>query len=148
MKPKILIVDDEPDAISLLQLNLAMHGYDVQVGRTGLDALHPARRHLPDLVILDLMMDGIDGYTVCEILRSELSTANIPIIMLTALFGQLTRANCLAAGANDFLVKPYNQPELLRRINAVLDQHRKVMQALHAQDCKEAALERLTADTP
>jgi DNA-binding response OmpR family regulator len=103
MSAKILVVDDEQDMIELLAYNLEQNGYEVLTATTGLEALNKARRHLPDLILLDLMLDGIDGYTVCEILRSQPSTATVPVLIVTALGGQMARFNGLASGANDFI---------------------------------------------
>ena len=120
MSTKVLVVDDEQDFVELISFNLKEHGYRVLTANNGLDALFKARRSQPDVVILDLMMDGIDGYSVCEILRRQLSTRTMPVIMVTAASGQLPRLNGLAAGANDFLFKPFSPQELVRRVAAVI----------------------------
>ncbi len=99
MSAKILVVDDEADFVELIAFNLKQEGYEVITANTGLDGLFKARRFLPDLVVLDLMMEGIDGYSVCEILRRQLSTRTMPIIIVTAIAGQLARLNGLAVGA-------------------------------------------------
>src|SRR5580765_2934756 len=103
MSAKILVVDDEPEMVELLSFNLQRRGYDVLAATNGLEALNKARQHLPDLILLDLMLEGLDGYSVCEILRRQPSTATVTVIMLTALTGQIARANGMEAGANDFV---------------------------------------------
>jgi DNA-binding response OmpR family regulator len=80
-----------------------------------------ARRFHPDLVVLDVMMEGMDGLSVCEVLRTQPSTKSIPVIMVTAAAGEIARLNSLAAGAADFLTKPFSPQELVRRIGRVLN---------------------------
>src|SRR5258706_8951608 len=120
MSAKILVVDDEQDMVDLLTYNLKERGYEVLAASNGLDALKQARLELPDLILLDLMLDGIDGYSVCEILRHQPSTAKVPVIMITAMAGQIARLNGMAAGADDFLTKPFSPQELMARIQRVL----------------------------
>jgi two-component system alkaline phosphatase synthesis response regulator PhoP len=120
MNATILLVDDEGDFIELLSYNLRNHGYRVLVARNGQQALNKARRYLPDLIVLDLMMSDLDGFTVCEILRCQPSTKNVPIIMLTAMSGQIARYNGLASGANEFLVKTATPSQILHRIERLL----------------------------
>jgi DNA-binding response OmpR family regulator len=120
MAAKLLVVDDEQDFVDLMTFNLRMHGFEVFSARNGLDALAKARRLQPDLVVLDIMMDGIDGYTLCEILRRQLSTRDIPVIMVTAASGQIARYHGLAVGASEFLHKPFTSQELVRAIERVL----------------------------
>ncbi len=132
MSAKILVVDDEADFVDLVSFNLKQAGYEVIAANTGLDGLFKARRFLPDLIVLDLMMEGIDGYSVCEILRRQLSTKTMPIIIVTAIAGQLARLNGLAVGADDFLSKSCGPRELLRRVANVLQRHAEQMQAANA----------------
>jgi len=143
MQPKILVVDDEQDMVELLRFNLVTRGYQVIPANNGLDALHLARRHLPDLIMLDLMMEGIDGYTVCEILREQPSTKHIPIIVLTAAIGQITRCNCLAAGADDYLTKPFSAQDLLRRVEGVLASQRAIEEAQALAETQGTTLNQL-----
>ena len=120
MNTKILVADDEQDFVDLISYNLKEHGFTVLASNDGLDALVKARRYLPDLVILDRMLDGMDGYSVCEILRHQPSTKGIPVIMITAATGQIARLNGLAAGADDFLPTPFSPHELMQRVERVL----------------------------
>jgi two-component system alkaline phosphatase synthesis response regulator PhoP len=85
MKLKVLVVDDEPEFIELFTYNLANEGFDIFRAGNGMEALHQARRVLPDVVLLDLMLPDIDGFSVCEILRAQPSTADVPIIVVSAL---------------------------------------------------------------
>jgi len=122
MSAKILVVDDEWDFVQFISFNLTVHGFKVMAASNGLDALCKSRRFLPDLVVLDLMMEGIDGYSVCEIMRRQSSTNTSAIIIVTAASGQMARMNALGVGADDFLVKPFSARELIRRVKHVLEQ--------------------------
>jgi DNA-binding response OmpR family regulator len=131
MKARILIVDDERDMVELLSFNLRKFGYDVIVARNGLEALKRARSFSPDLVLLDVMMDGMDGFTVCEILRRQPSTADTAIILVTACGGQMARFNGMASGADDFINKPFRPQDLLRRVEKVLEESRLRHESRH-----------------
>ena len=120
MRAKILVVDDEQDMLELLGYNLREQGYEVLVASTGWQAIEEARKNIPDLVLLDLMLEGMDGYTVCEVLRQIPHTAAIPVLMITALAGQIARFNGLAAGAQDFIRKPFDVKELMRKVERTL----------------------------
>jgi DNA-binding response OmpR family regulator len=120
---KILLVDDETDMLEMMAYNLGVQGHQILTAVTGLDALNKARRFQPDLIVLDLMLDGIDGFSVCEILRGQSSTHQVPVLVVTALSGQIARLNAMAAGADDFLSKPFSPQELVRRAREILDAH-------------------------
>ena len=122
MSAKILVVDDEWDFVQFISFNLTAHGFKVMATSNGLDALCKARRFFPDLVLLDLMMEGIDGYSVCEIMRRQSSMNTSAIIVVTAASGQMARINALAVGADDFLVKPFSPRQLIRRVKHALEQ--------------------------
>lgn len=109
--------------IELLSFSLREHGYQVRVARHGLEALNQARLILPDLVLLDLMLDGMDGFCICEILRCQPSMANTPIIMVKALCGQIARPNGFASGVDEFMTKPFSPQSLIRRIDSLLQSH-------------------------
>lgn len=117
MAQKILIVDDELPIIQALSYNLNHTGYQVFVARDGEEALIQARQHMPDLIILDLMLPKMDGLDVCRILRSE---RDVPIIMLTARDDEIDRIVGLELGADDYVVKPFSIRELMVRIKNVL----------------------------
>jgi two-component system response regulator MprA len=114
---RILVVDDDPMVATTIQRVLRPEGYDVAVALGGAAALEQARTHRPDLVVLDLMMPGIDGFEVCRQLRIN---GSLPILMLTARSGTADRVRGLDTGADDYLVKPFAYAELLARVRALL----------------------------
>lgn len=117
MPEKILVVDDEISLQETLAYNLTREGYQVEVAGDGNQALHLARTSKPDLVILDVMLPGLDGFEVCRILRQE---ANIPVLMLTARDDEIDRVVGLEVGADDYLAKPFSMRELIARVKALL----------------------------
>jgi DNA-binding response OmpR family regulator len=121
MAKKILLVDDEPDIISMLKLRLEASGYDVITAADGNTAYDKARSELPDLVILDLMLPGIDGYQVCRLLKFNEKYRRIPIIMLTAKSQKDDKDWGEKAGADYYLTKPFDAVELLDKIKELLD---------------------------
>ena len=116
---KILIVDDEPNAVRLLRNLLIADGYQLLVAHSGAEALHVAQSEIPDLVLLDVMMPEMDGYEVCTKLRADPALANIPILMLTALDDRESMLRGLEAGADDFLSKPFDSIELRARLRTI-----------------------------
>ncbi len=122
---KILVVDDEEHIRKILKFKLEKHGYYVITADNGEIALQMVRRENPDLIILDLMMPKMDGFEVCKRIRKNFQTAQIPIIMLTAKSDMVDKIKGLAGGANDYLVKPYSNEELLLRVKNVLDWNRR-----------------------
>src|SRR3954470_3307897 len=119
-KAKILVVDDEPDALELIGFNLKNAGYEVITAENGTEALKKARGFLPNLVLLDLMIPEVDGLEVCKILRRDPTTASIPIIMVTAKAAELDRILGLELGANDYVTKPFSPRELVLRVKNLL----------------------------
>jgi two-component system phosphate regulon response regulator PhoB len=120
MKSRILVVDDEPDAVELVQFNLKAAGFNVATADDGEEAVQKARSLLPALIVLDLMLPGIDGLEVCRILRRDSNTAGIPIIMLTAKTAEIDRVLGLELGADDYLTKPFSPRELVLRVKGLL----------------------------
>ncbi len=118
--PKILIVDDEPDALEVLGFNLKNAGYEVTTADDGDTALKKARQQLPDLILLDLMLPEIDGLEVCKLLRRDTATSGIPIIMLTAKASEIDRVVGLELGADDYVTKPFSPRELVLRVRNLL----------------------------
>ena len=116
MKPKILVVDDEPDAVELIEFNLKGADYKVATADDGGEALRKARSFSPDLILLDWMLPEMDGLEVCKMLRKDPQTSGIPIIMLTAKASEIDRVLGLEMGADDYLTKPFSPRELLLRI--------------------------------
>lgn len=123
MKPRILVVDDEPDAVELIEFNLEAAGYAVSTAGDGAEALRKARQMPPDLILLDLMLPEVDGLEVCKILRRDPATAKVPIIMLTAKAAEIDRILGLELGANDYVTKPFSPRELTLRVRNLLSQH-------------------------
>jgi len=117
---KILVVDDEPDAVELVEFNLKNAGFEVITAADGVEALKQARATLPDLVVLDLMLPEVDGLEVCKLLRRDAATAGIPIIMLTAKAAEIDRVLGLELGADDYLTKPFSPRELMLRVKGLL----------------------------
>jgi len=118
--PKILVVDDEPDAVELIKFNLKAAGYEVATAADGDEALKKARAVLPDLIVLDLMLPEVDGLEVCKILRRDPKVSGIPIIMLTAKAAEIDRVLGLELGADDYVTKPFSPRELVLRIKRLL----------------------------
>lgn len=114
---RILVVDDEPLYVRLLEINLITEGYEVVTATNGLEALDLISSRLPDLVLLDLMMPKLDGVTTCERIRQF---SNIPVIMVTAKGEEQERVKGLNVGADDYIVKPFSATEVLARVRAVL----------------------------
>ena len=114
---KILVVDDEPTLVATLKYNLERDGFQVVTAEDGESALNLARSHRPDLVLLDLMLPGLDGFQVCRILRREMQA---PILMLTAKGDEIDKVVGLELGADDYVTKPFSMRELLARVRALL----------------------------
>ena len=121
MKQKILVVDDEPEAVELVGFNLKQAGYDVISASDGEEALKKAKAHLPALVVLDWMLPEMEGVEVCKLMRRDAATANIPVIMLTAKASEIDRVLGLELGADDYLTKPFSPRELVLRVKKILD---------------------------
>ena len=117
---RILVVDDEHDALDLIEFNLKAAGFEVITAADGDSALKKARTGNPDLIILDLMIPGVDGLEVCKLLRRDTATAALPIIMLTAKAGEVDRVLGLELGADDYLTKPFSPRELVLRVKNLL----------------------------
>lgn len=122
MSAKILIVDDEPRYVRLMEANLLTEGYQVIPAYNGQEALNIVTGQKPDLVILDVMMPVLDGFTVCERIREF---SSLPIIMVTAKGEERDRVRGLDLGADDYIVKPFSATELLARVRAVLRRAQK-----------------------
>ena len=117
---KILVVDDTPANVKLLVDVLTVKGYAVSAAVNGEEALAQVARDTPDLILLDIMMPGLSGYEVCARLRANPATALLPVVLCTSLDPQLERIKGIEAGADDFLSKPINRPELLARVKSLL----------------------------
>jgi diguanylate cyclase (GGDEF)-like protein len=117
---RILVVEDDPNIRKVLALQLEDAGYSVDAVEDGLKALEYVREQIPDLILLDIMMPGMDGYEVCAHLREDFQTSRVPIIMLTAKSASDEKVEGFERGANDYLTKPYKKEELLARVKAAL----------------------------
>ncbi|MCQ2968880.1 MAG: response regulator transcription factor [Clostridium sp.] len=124
-KGKILVVDDEEHILELIKYNLNAIGYEVIEANNGDDAVIKAINKVPDLILLDLMLPGKDGYDVCRELRSNAKTEAIPIIMLTAKSEEIDKILGLEIGADDYITKPFSVRELMARVKAVLRRYTK-----------------------
>ena len=119
-RPRILIVDDEPDLLSVLRFGLEAGGFDVLEASDGERGLDLARTERPDLIVLDLMLPRIDGYKVCRALKFDERYRQLPIFILSARSGETDRRLALDLGADDFITKPYEVKDLVARIRARL----------------------------
>ena len=124
--PTVLLIDDEPHLREALAFSLTRHGYQVRTAADGPAALESAREHPPDLVVLDVMLPGMDGFEVCRLLRRH---SSVPIIMLTARTDEVDRVVGLEIGADDYLTKPFSTRELLARIKAMLRRQQLLQQS-------------------
>ncbi len=138
MDDKVLIVEDEPTLLETLEYNLARQGYAVYTVADGLTALEVARRERPDVIVLDVMLPGIDGFEVCRILRQEM---NVPILMLTARADEVDKIVGLEVGADDYLTKPFSMRELLARVKALLRRVRLIREELAAENGRPGTAE-------
>ncbi len=119
-KETILVVEDDVDILNLLRFNLETAGYDVLMSTDGYEGMNLAKKRRPDMIILDLMLPGIDGFEVCKDLKRSKDTADIPVIMLTARGEEVDRIVGLELGADDYVVKPFSPRELMLRVKAIL----------------------------
>src|SRR3954454_7374878 len=122
----VLVVDDDPFIARLLEIELKAAGYDVRVGSDGEEALGLANERVPDLVLADVMMPKMDGFELTRRLRQDPRTASVSVIMLTARGLSSDKLEGFSAGADDYIVKPFDTPELLARIRGVLRRAREM----------------------
>jgi two-component system phosphate regulon response regulator PhoB len=135
--PKVLVVDDEPDMVEMLGYHLREAGYGIGTAMDGVEALEIVRTERPDLILLDLMLPGMDGFEVCKALRRDPVTAAIPVIVVSARSMELDRVLALELGADDYVTKPFSPRELLLRIRRSLGRARtpdKVDERLKAEE--------------
>jgi adenylate cyclase len=136
--PRILIADDQPMNVDILQMRLAVHGYELLTAADGEEALGVARAQLPDLILLDIMMPKMDGLEVCRLLKGDAALPFMPIIMVTAKADTKDIVAGLEAGADEYLTKPVDQAALVARVKSMLR-----IKALH--DTAQAQADRLEA---
>ena len=122
---KILIADDEPDILEIIQFNLVAEGYEVITAKNGDEAIEQAKKHLPDLIILDVMMPGKTGIETCNILRSQPAFKETLIVFLSALSDEGTEIRGLESGADDYITKPIRPKILISKIIALFRRLKK-----------------------
>lgn len=121
---RIFIAEDEPDILHTLQYNLRKEGFEIDSSTDGTKALEKLLTSLPDLAILDIMLPGIDGLSLCRAIRARRETSSIPIIMLTARDSEIDKITGLENGADDYVTKPFSIRELIARIKALLRRYK------------------------
>jgi two-component system response regulator RpaA len=129
MMPRILVIDDDAAIAELVAINLEMAGYEVTHAEDGIKGQALAIQLLPDLIVLDLMLPRVDGFTVCQRLRRDDRTADIPVLMLTALSQTQDKVEGFNSGADDYLTKPFELEEMLARVRALLRRTDRIPQA-------------------
>ncbi len=127
---RVLIVEDDTTLLETLDYNLTRQGYETLTAKDGREALRLARQKEPDLILLDVLLPGIDGFEVCRILRREM---NVPILMLTARADEVDKVVGLEMGADDYLTKPFSMRELLARIKSLLRRVRLIREEMVAE---------------
>jgi len=137
---KILIVEDETALLETLEYNITRQGYEVRTATDGLAALEVARLERPDVIVLDIVLPGLDGFEVCRILRQEM---NVPILMLSARTDEVDRVVGLEMGADDYLTNPFSMRELLARVKALLRRVRLVREDV-AMESDAVSAQKLT----
>jgi len=143
MAEKILVVEDELSLQETLAYNLKRQGYEVETTGNGLEALEIARRDHPDLLLLDIMLPGMDGFEVCRVLRQEMNT---PVLMLTARDDEIDRVVGLEVGADDYLTKPFSMRELMARVKALLRRVRLIREEIGVTNAAQAEAEVMVFD--
>lgn len=122
MTHRVLVVDDESDITELLTYNFRDAGYEVLTASDGIAGVRSAQRWLPDAIVLDLNLPGLDGFAVCEMLRQLRSTRDIPILMLTAWATDQSRETGLRLGASDYVTKPFSPRDVVERVGELVNQ--------------------------
>jgi DNA-binding response OmpR family regulator len=116
----ILVADDEPDIVTIVEMILRSQGYDVLKAANGLEALELAERHSPDFILLDIMMPDMDGWEVLRLLHVDPSTSEIPVAMISAKTGSRAKITSMQEGAVDYITKPFDSQELLSKVRELL----------------------------
>lgn len=115
-KQKVLVVDDEPHIVNLVRLTLSGDKYEVYSAYSGTEAIKLAKKIVPQLIILDLMMPTIDGYQVCEEIRKDKKLTDVPIMILSAKSQLADKFKSINVGADDYMIKPFDPEELIKRV--------------------------------
>jgi DNA-binding NtrC family response regulator len=153
---RILVVDDTPNNVTLLEDMLSARGYQIATASSGAEALARMAADPPDLILLDVMMPGLDGFEVSERLRADVATRDIPVIFLTALDGELDKVRAFSAGAVDYVTKPFRSEELLARVRTHLtlrearrtleEQNARLREEIEAHDRTKGTVECLVEE--
>lgn len=138
MPKKILVVDDHPETLELIELTLRRHGYDVTGVQSGAAGIREAKAEPPDLILLDIMMPDMDGLTVCRSIRENERLKKTPVIMFTAKTQAQEKLMGFEAGADDYLTKPTRQDELIARVEAILARHEEKQASIEAPEVPAA----------
>jgi DNA-binding response OmpR family regulator len=125
MKPRVLIVDDEPDVLELVDFDLSGQGFEVVRAANGVEALHKARCESPNVIVLDMMLPDLDGLSVCEILRAQPSTRDVPVVVLSALDRNFSRSRGARVRVSHWLRKGSDFGSLGGCVRAALEEHRE-----------------------
>ena len=120
---KILVIEDDPSSLRLIKYTLQQEGYQVLIAPNGLEGLRKAKNEEPDLIILDVLLPGVDGFEICHRLRAEPQTTQLPILMLSGKARDIDKATGLKMGADDYITKPWHRPELLTKIAVMLQRN-------------------------
>jgi len=123
---KALIVEDHPGLLEVLTLQLEKMGFAVVSANTGMEGVTKAVEEKPQLILMDIMMPGMDGREATRRIRSNQETKDIPILVITALTKESQLRECIKAGCNDYIVKPFTPEKLLKKIQTVLDPHKEI----------------------
>lgn len=126
IRQKVLIVDDEMDALLALKVALEAEGYNIVEAKDGYEAIEKVHSEIPDVILLDLMIPGIDGFEVCKQLKSNPMYSHIPVIMLTARGEVDDKVEGIELGADDYVTKPFNLKELKARIKMILRRNQDI----------------------
>lgn len=121
-RKKVLLVEDQTELLELLRVRFKEEGFATATATNGVEAVRKARAVGPDLILLDVMLPELDGFAVCELLRKDAATRNIPIIMVSGLSGQLPRCAGIEAGATEFVTKPVTAQTLVARVRQIFEQ--------------------------
>jgi len=120
MSKKILVIEDDPSTLRLIKYTLQQEGYQVLIAPNGLEGLRKAKNEEPDLIILDVLLPGIDGFEICHRLRAEPQTARLPILMLSVKAREIDKATGFKVGADDYITKPADPSEIVSRVESLL----------------------------
>ncbi|MCP4344088.1 MAG: response regulator [Desulfobacterales bacterium] len=122
MSPKILIVDDEPNIVVPLQFLMEQNGYNVAVASTGDEAISAVQQHKPDLILLDIMLPGFDGFAICQKVRANPDCRDTKIIFITAMGRDMDIAKGMALGGDEFITKPFSNSEVVTKVKKLLSE--------------------------